>query len=99
MKFNKLRMLPVLFAGSIFFHLPAVAQPAWTIFNDGNSQLPQNTIRTIAVDAQNRKWVGTDLGLAVYNDTNWTLYTTANTSGGLPDNAIRFITFDTAGDA
>src|SRR5436190_7286206 len=97
MNFSHLKVLPVLFAGSIFFHLSAVAQP-WTIFNDGNSQLPQNTIRCLAVDAQNRKWIGTDLGLVVYNDTNWTIYTTANTAGGLTDNSIRSITFDAAGN-
>src|SRR5688572_11357293 len=98
MKYILFRMLPVLIAGSIFFNLSANAQPAWTIFNDGNSQLPQNTIRCLAVDAQNRKWIGTDLGLVVYNDTNWTIYTTANTSGGLTDNSIRSITFDATGN-
>jgi len=91
-------MLPVLFAGSIFFQTESSAQ-AWTIFNDANSQLPQNTVRCIGVDLQNRKWVGTDYGLGIYNDTTWTVYTVANTSGGLTDNGIRTITFDVAGNA
>jgi ligand-binding sensor domain-containing protein len=89
-------MLPVLFAGSIFFQPAAFAQ--WTIFNDANSPLPQNTVRCIAIDSQNRKWIGTDFGLAVYNDISWTVYTTSNTSGGLTDNGIRCITFDNAGN-
>lgn len=89
-------MLPVLFAGSIFFQ---TSSAQWTIFNDGNSALPQNTVRCITVDAQNRKWVGTDYGLAVYNDVSWTVYTTANTAGGLTDNGIRCITFDVTGNA
>lgn len=96
MKFIKHKMLPVLFAGSIFFQPSAFAQPAWTIFNDTNSLLPQNTVRCIAVDAQNRKWIGTDWGLAVYNDTTWTVYDTSNSN--ITDNSIRSLAFDTSGD-
>jgi len=93
-----IRMLPILFAGSIFFLQSAYGQQAWTIYNDVNSPLPQNTIRCIAVDAQNRKWVGTDYGLAMYNDTVWTNYNTINTAGGLTDNGIRTFAFDPTGN-
>ncbi|HLG33758.1 MAG TPA: two-component regulator propeller domain-containing protein [Bacteroidia bacterium] len=91
------RMLPVLLAGSIFFNSSAPAQPAWTIYNNVNSPLLINTIRCITIDSQNRKWIGTDWGLAIYDDVNWTIDTIGNS--GLPDNNIRCITFDPSGNA
>lgn len=94
MKFQTRHLLPVFFAGSIFFH-SGVSGQAWTIFNNVNSLLPQNTIRCITIDSQNRKWVGTDFGLGVYNDTSWTIYNTSNS--GIQDNSIRSIAFDAAG--
>jgi ligand-binding sensor domain-containing protein len=42
--------------------------------------------------AQAKKWVGTDYGLASYNDTTWTFYNTLNS--GLTDNVIRSIAVD-----
>jgi len=73
------------------------AQAAFTIYNAGNSPLPDNSVKCITLDSLGRKWVGTSFGLAVYNDTNWTVYQTFNS--GLSDNAIECVTFDDSGAA
>lgn len=72
------------------------AQPAWINYSFTNSPLPENSVRCIEIDSQGRKWIGTDYGLAVFDDINWTVYFTTNS--GLPDNAIRAITFDNSGN-
>jgi ligand-binding sensor domain-containing protein len=63
------------------------AQEIWTLYNEQNSLLPNNTVRVLAVDQLNRKWVGTDYGLAMFNDTVWTVYNMQNSP--LTDNTIR----------
>ena len=90
------KMLPVVFAGSFFFQT-AIAQPGWTIFNHPNPLQLNSRIRCITIDSQNRKWVGTDWGLAIYNDTTWTIDTIGNS--GLPDNQVRCIAFDAQDNA
>lgn len=70
----------------------AEAQPVIQSFDRFNSPLPDNTCRTIAIDAFGRKWFGTEYGVAVYDDVNWTVYTTLNS--GLTNNSIKHITFD-----
>jgi ligand-binding sensor domain-containing protein len=57
--------------------------------------LPQNTVRCIAVDELDNKWVGTDYGLAVFDNAAWTIYNTSNS--GLPDNNVRAIAIDGQG--
>ncbi|HNR18674.1 MAG TPA: two-component regulator propeller domain-containing protein [Bacteroidia bacterium] len=74
-----------------------LAQTAWTNYSFTNSPLPENSVRCIEIDALNRKWIGTDYGLAIFDDVNWTVYFTTNS--GLPDNAIRAITFDSNNNA
>ena len=91
------KVLLVFFAGSIFFHVAGFAQPGWTIYSDPNPPQLNNRIRCIAIDSQNRKWIGTDWGLAIYNDTTWIIDTIGNS--GLPDNQIRSIAFDPQGNA
>jgi ligand-binding sensor domain-containing protein len=63
------------------------AQEIWTIYNEQNSILPNNTVRVLAVDQLNKKWIGTDFGLAMFNDTVWTVYNIQNSP--LTDNTIR----------
>src|SRR6185295_10049849 len=92
------RMLPVLFAGSIFFSSSLLmAQPGWTIYNLAIMLNSSNTVHCITVDSQNRKWVGTNWGLVIYDDATWTIDTIGNS--GIPDNGIRCITFDPSGNA
>src|SRR5687767_12085019 len=71
---------------------PAIAQNAWTVYNSSNSQLPENSVRCIAEDLNNVKWIGTDYGLAAFDGATWTIYQTFNS--GIPDNSIRSIAID-----
>jgi hypothetical protein len=65
---------------------------SWTIYNTGNSGLPDDNIRALAVDQQQTKWIGTDAGLVKFDGTSWTVYNTTNS--GLPDNSVRTIVVD-----
>ncbi len=69
------------------------AQQAWTIYNSNTvANFPSNSVHCIAIDSTDIKWVGTDYGLAAFNDTTWTIYNTFNS--GLTDNSIRSIAVD-----
>jgi len=57
--------------------------------------LPNNKVTTIAIDDFGNKWIGTDNGLAKYDDLNWTVYNKSNS--GLPTNNIRCIAIDKKG--
>lgn len=59
------------------------------VYNESNSPLPSNTIRCIAIDHNNTKWIGTDNGLTAFDGTNWTVY--QSTTSPLPDDQIRAI--------
>jgi ligand-binding sensor domain-containing protein len=74
--------------------VPAItsAQPGWTVYNTSNSPLPENAVRCIAIDNNGTKWIGTDYGLAAFDDVNWTIYQTLNS--GIPDNSIRSLAVD-----
>ncbi len=65
------------------------------IFHTGNSDLPFNTVRCVELQG-NMKWIGTDFGLAMYDDSTWTNYNAANS--GLPDNRVRSIMVTSSGD-
>jgi len=39
--------------------------------------LPDNYVNGVAVDANNNKWFGTQAGVGKFDNTNWTIYTTA----------------------
>jgi ligand-binding sensor domain-containing protein len=67
----------------------------WLHYDDGNSPLPSNTIYCIlAVD--NGIWAGTDDGLAFYDGSDWTIYTSETSE--LPDNDVRDIHEDNWGN-
>jgi ligand-binding sensor domain-containing protein len=67
-----------LFNFSLLLYGLNASSQAFINYHRFNSPLPDNSVRTIAIDAQGRKWFGTDYGLAVFNDTTWTVYTTLN---------------------
>jgi ligand-binding sensor domain-containing protein len=54
--------------------------------------LINNTVYTIAIDAQGNKWVGTQQGVSKFDGKNWTPYTTANS--GLSNNMVNCIVID-----
>ena len=48
--------------------------PEWVVYNTSNSGLPDNFVRSIAVDPQGNKWIGTyGGGLAKFDGVNWTV--------------------------
>ena len=61
-------------------------------YDKSNSGLPDNDVRSIAIDGSGNVWIGTCGGLAKYDGTNWTTYTTSNS--GLPDNQVMSIAID-----
>jgi len=43
--------------------------PEWIVYNTDNSGLPHDRVRSLAIDEQGNKWIGTDGGgLAVYRE-------------------------------
>lgn len=67
-------MIKILGILVLLLPLKIFAQGNLQNFNTGNSPLPNNTIRSIALDNNGIKWFATDFGLASFNDTSWTVY-------------------------
>jgi ligand-binding sensor domain-containing protein len=68
----------------------------WTVYDTTNSGLPSNFVRTITIDRQGNKWIGTVYGgLAKFDGVNWTVYNTSNS--GLPYNYVNSIAIDIQG--
>lgn len=57
--------------------------------------MPSNTIKAIATDDSGIKWIGTEEGLATFDDINWTVYNTSNSS--LPNNTVTSVAIDDNG--
>lgn len=70
-------------------------QGTWVVYNVQNSLLPDNTIRSLHKDADGALWVGTDNGLAKFENGLFTVTDSSNSN--LPSNQIRSITTDTNG--
>ena len=65
----------------------------WTVYNTSNSGIPDNFIRSIAIDGRGIKWIGTlDSGLVRFDGTDWKIYNTLNSS--LPSNDVYSIVID-----
>ncbi|MBL0065093.1 MAG: hypothetical protein IPP38_08730 [Bacteroidetes bacterium] len=93
-------MKRILLLAVIFFSTLAgqvSAQGGFTIFDRFNSPLPENQCRYIGIDSQNRKWFCTEYGLAIYNDTTWSVYLTTNSN--ISDNSVKHVAFDQQGNA
>jgi hypothetical protein len=58
--------------------------------------LPSNRVRSIAIESSGVKWIGTISGVAKFDGSNWTTYTTSNS--GLPDNSVWSIAVDGSGN-
>ncbi|MCK4416946.1 MAG: T9SS type A sorting domain-containing protein [Candidatus Latescibacteria bacterium] len=60
------------------FLFPTVARPQsseWLVFDTDNSELPDNYIRSLAIDVQDNLWIGTGYGgLAKFDGENWLVY-------------------------
>ena len=67
-----------------------------TFYYKTNSGLPNNDVRSLAIDGSGNKWIGTDRGLAKFNGTNWTVYNTSNS--GLPSDSVLSLAIDGSGN-
>jgi hypothetical protein len=72
----------IFFFGSFF----VFSQPLIQNFTSENSPLPFNTVRCIAIQSQ-KKWFGTDVGLASFDGLTWEVFTSTNSP--LTDDNIR----------
>src|SRR5689334_16015674 len=78
MKQLKIKWLLLLICNSHFLF----SQNQFVVYNTSNSSIPDNNIYAIAIDSIGKKWIGTENGLAVYDDATWTIYNMSNS--GLP---------------
>ena len=67
-------------------------EPYCRFFTTKNSNLPSNQIWNIVVDGQNRKWIGTQQGIATLLEDDWVIYNKKNTP--LKTNTIKSIIYD-----
>ncbi|HMU77437.1 MAG: hypothetical protein K1X73_04970, partial [Bacteroidia bacterium] len=90
-------MRRLIFCFLILFSVQGYAQQVFTNYSTANSPLPENSVRCIEVDHIGRKWIGTDYGLAVFDDVNWNVYLPF--TSGLPAMSVRAIAFDSLNNA
>lgn len=81
----------------IFVSSFSFSQGVWNFYSTSNSPLPENSVRCISIDSQGRKWIGTDYGIAVFDDVTWNVYLPFVT--GLPSPSVRAIVFDSLDNA
>lgn len=46
----------------------------WTVYNTINSGIPSNEVRTIAIDDADNVWIGSSSGIAEFDNSNWTVF-------------------------
>ena len=64
----------------------------WTILNTLNSPLPDDFVRSLAIDQKNTKWIGTLGGVAkIDSSNNWSIYTMWNSVLGSNNIASIFV--------
>ncbi len=64
--------------------------------NRGNSGLPDNSIKALAVDGQGDLWIGTENGLVRFDESYWIVYKSSNSE--LLSNQITSLAVDGQGD-
>jgi hypothetical protein len=62
---------------------------SWTVYRASNSGLPYDLVKTITIDEQGNKWIGTIGGLVKFDGMNWKIYNKSNS--GLPSNSVNSI--------
>jgi ligand-binding sensor domain-containing protein len=66
-------------------------------YNTENSDLPENRVKSIAVDSEGIKWIGTrGGGLAKFDEENWTVYNRDNSD--IPDDRVQAVAIDDSGN-
>lgn len=78
------------------FGLNRYENGTWQGLLTDNSGVPDNVIKCLATDAEDRLWVGTQLnGIGIFDGTSWSYLNAENSP--LPDNEINRITIDHRG--
>jgi len=71
-------------------------QNSWTVYNTGNSGLPNNSVQTIVADVDNSMWFSTlNTGVSYFDGVTWTTYHTGNSA--LPYDIVQAIAIDSDG--
>ncbi len=86
-------MVPLYVCSGTFLFSQTII-PLWEVFNEGNSVLPNNTVRCLEMDSTNGLWVGTDHGLAHLSNGMWEVFNTSNSNIG--DDYIRALAVDSS---
>ena len=73
-----------------------IQDTTFTHYNNSNSGLPCDSVRTIAIDENNNKWLGTARGLVKWDGTNWKHWHTGNSN--IPFNSISTMEIDRNGN-
>jgi ligand-binding sensor domain-containing protein len=65
----------------------------WNLINSDNSQIPNQTVKSMAVDTGGALWIGTYMGgIGVFKENEWIIYHTSNSD--LPHNYVNAIAID-----
>lgn len=64
----------------------------WTFYNEDNSPLPSNFVRTITQDLDSAIWIGTHAGALKIKNGQFEIFTTANS--GIESNVVQDIVID-----
>ncbi len=71
----------------------------WTKYNTTTSSIPSNNINKIATSSDNKLYVCTDAGLAIFDGSAaWTIYNHANSDGAITNDTIQDIAIDDQGN-
>jgi ligand-binding sensor domain-containing protein len=84
-----------MWVGTVFSGLVKFNGTTWITYNISNSGLPDNNIRSLAMDLNGSVWIGTGDGLAKFDGFNWEIFNTSNSD--LPGNKINSIAIDENG--
>ena len=68
----------------------------WTTYDESNSGLPCNAIRSLAYESSGVCWFGTDTGVASFDGNSWSSFDQENS--GLVGNYVNYIAIDTQGN-
>ncbi len=78
------------------FQFAIAQQIQWGKFDASNSELPNESVKCIAVDSAGGLWIGTYMGgVAYYQDGNWTVFNKENSN--LPHNYVNALAIDKNG--
>jgi len=91
-----MKKLNLLLAAIFLVLTSGIRSQNWVVYNTINSNIPDNTVRCIAIDNQGNKWLGTEKGLAKFDGNTWTTYDTLNSD--LPYNNITALAIDRDGN-